>query len=82
MRWGAVAAGATATRGGSRPLRARVSGPSVCISIGSPAETTSGMNASFLFLHFSKKLQKYIFDFKIYSFIPLPPGRGAAGAYM
>ena len=41
MRWGAVAAGATATRGGSRPLRARVPGPSICISIGSPAETTS-----------------------------------------
>ena len=35
---------------------------------------------SFLFLHFSKKiLQKYIFDFRFYSSIPLPPGTGAVG---
>ena len=36
--------------------------------------------APFLFLHFSKKnLQKYIFGFRFYSVIPLPPSRGAAG---
>jgi len=40
----------------------------------------AGCGASFLFLHFSKKkLQKYIFGFRFYSSIPLPPGRGAAG---
>ena len=39
--------------------------------------------ASFLFLYFSKKnLQKYILDFRFYSSIPLPPGRGAVGIYM
>jgi len=34
----------------------------------------------FIFTFFFKKLQKYILVFKIYSAIPLPPGRGAAGA--
>ena len=33
----------------------------------------------FIFTFFKKKLQKYILVFKIYSSIPLPPGRGAAG---
>ena len=34
----------------------------------------------FVFAFFKKKnLQKYIFGFKFYSSIPLPPGRGAAG---
>ena len=36
--------------------------------------------ASFFYIYFSKTfLQKYIFNFTIYSFIPLPPGRRAAG---
>jgi len=40
-------------------------------------------SASFLFLYFLKTfLQKYIFNFTIYSFIPLPPGRGATETYM
>ena len=35
----------------------------------------------FYFYIFQKYfLQKYIFNFTIYSFIPLPPGRGAVGA--
>ena len=36
----------------------------------------------FFYFYIFKKyfLQKYIFCFTIYSFIPLPPGRGAAGA--
>ena len=34
----------------------------------------------FCFCIFQKKfLQKYIFGFRFYSSIPLPPGRGAAG---
>jgi len=34
----------------------------------------------FYFFIFQKHfLHKYIFNFTIYSFIPLPPGRGAAG---
>ena len=37
---------------------------------------------AFLFLHFSKKkLQKYIFGFRFYRSIPLPPDRGRQGAY-
>jgi len=39
-----------------------------------------GCRASFSFLYFSKTfLHKYIFDFIIYSFIPLPSGRGRQG---
>ena len=30
----------------------------------------------FIFVFFKKKLQKYIFGFRFYNFIPLPPGRG------
>ena len=35
----------------------------------------------FIFAFFKKKLQKYIFGFRFYSYIPLPPGRGRQGAY-
>ena len=35
----------------------------------------------FIFVFFKKKLQKYIFGFRFYSSIPLPPGRGRQGAY-
>ena len=34
----------------------------------------------FYFCIFQKKLQKYIFGFRFYSSIPLPPGRGRQGA--
>ena len=37
---------------------------------------------SFLFLYFSKNLQKYIFGFRFYNSIPLPPGRKAVGTYI
>ena len=33
----------------------------------------------FIFVFFKKNLQKYIFGFRFYSFIPLPPDRRAAG---
>ena len=36
----------------------------------------------FIFAFFKKKLQKYIFGFRSYSSIPLPPGRWAVGTYM
>ena len=41
--------------------------------------TTRVVGVFFIFVFFKKKLQKYIFGFRFYSFIPLPPGRGAAG---
>ena len=37
----------------------------------------------FIFIFFKNVfLQKYIFGFTFYSFVPLPSGRGAAGTYM
>ena len=38
--------------------------------------------AFFIFAFFKKNLQKYIFSFRFYSSIPLPPGRGAAGSLL
>ena len=44
------------------------------------AATRGNIAAFFLFLYILKTfLQKYILSFTIYSFIPLPPGRRAAG---
>ena len=36
------------------------------------------------YFHIFRKhfLQKYIFNIIFYSYVPLPPGRGAAGTYM
>ena len=36
----------------------------------------SDQGVFFIFVFFKKKLQKYIFGFRFYSSIPLPPGRG------
>ena len=50
-----------------------------------PCDPTAGSaNSSrlFYFYIFQKKLQKYIFGFRFYSFILLLPGRGSRGLYI
>ena len=44
-----------------------------------PAELLLLPRVFFIFVFFKKKLQKYIFSFRFYSSIPLPPGREAVG---
>ena len=57
------------------PMNTEEKGPT-----STPAE--SSQIRRFLFYIFPNRfLQKYIFDFTIYKFIPLPPGRGWQGAY-
>jgi len=46
----------------------------------SPAHPVGGASDFFFIsIFFKKKLQKYIFGFTFYSFIPLPPARGQQG---
>ena len=44
-------------------------------------ERVTGFRIFFIFIFFKKKLQKYIFGFRFYKSIPLPPSRGRQGAY-
>ena len=51
--------------------------------MGPDAPKARGEGGFFIFIFFKNIfLQKYIFSFTFYSFIPLPPGRGAAGTYI
>ena len=56
---------------------------SCCEVVRGPVGFVSGKrrhpSVFFIFIFFKKKLQKYIFGFRFYSSIPIPPGRGAAG---
>ena len=57
----------------------RLVGRHCCCSLDERTHLHSGV--FFIFVFFKKKLQKYIFGFRFYNYILLPPGRGRQGAY-
>ena len=70
-----------------RPLSRHPVGPPfqcVCNVTSLPPACAACLSRRLFYFYIFQKhfLQKYIFDFTIYSFIPLPPGRGTTEIYM